>query len=629
MVIAVVSVVVVGTIIAIALSSRSTSPVPEAEQESGALVSLKMNSQVGVVLDEIPESVRDHSAAGLATKDTDFWIERAKDQIRLMAYRLIFRDSYYEESDGKGALPLPPERVWDVQIGATPQRTSIGSHDLVLVNYTFASTLLTGLDSPGKSEPNLESIGGTWEEPFVLPIDPVLVFQRTGFACMDENQFPPRSVDAEEVDTFYDQETDVEDELSIQGFHQTVMPEMSCIDALDEKIGKVETSLIFERLPWDSALADNVRVGEITNPTGPDLIVEESDFKTNRLVYRYIGSDSCAVTEASVDGTGWHRLLQFGAADRNFGAKTLEIGNIDYYIEGNGTELSRQGIYEFSPCHNHYHFKHYGFFNFGDEPANHKMGFCLQSTNRYSNNEQSPLSNVYSACTFQGIEVGWVDQYKAGLEGQWVDVTGVDTSQAPVTKQLTFHSNPDGFLCEGVPVMDSEGKPAYEPTEFKTDNGQTVYRQKCEFGTGTLENNVHSYNITLPTDGNGYVTENCKKGEMGPLRNCGFEMVENTPVFNCTPGQEVRLTSSIPEGAAPQVVRVCEYSSVLATPIPCTYNGPFNAQSLANGVIETSSQLTFDCPQPLDDNERGGRFSLYVAPVMPDDPSAPVIFKIP
>ena len=605
------------------LTTKATNVV--AKPDPGALVSVQMKSQVGVLLDEIPQSERDRATADLFSKPDNFWTERAKDQIRLMNYRLVFRDAFYNESEGKSALPLPPEEVWNIQFEKKPFRTTIDSHDLVLLNFTFSSTLLTDRESPAKSEPNLGSIGGEWAERFILPIDPELVFQRTGFACMDEDQFPPASVDAEEVGNFYDQEMEQDSEA-----HYSEKPEMSCVEALDSEIGKVETSLIFERLPWNSDQADSVRVGQITNPTGPDLITEESVFKNNRVVYRYITPDSCAIGEGTVGGDGWRRLLQFSVADRNFGAKTLEIGDIDYFIAGNGTELSKQGIYEYSLCHHHYHFKHFGTFSFGDEQINRKMGFCLQSTNRFSNNEFSPLQNRYSGCSFQGIEVGWVDEYEAGLEGQWVDVTDVDTSKSPVTEQLSFHSNPDSFLCEGVPVLDAEGNPVYEPTEFKTDDGQTVYRGKCEFGDGTQRNNIRSHNVTLPIDGNGYVTEECKHGEIGPLRNCGLQNVDHA-VYNCTPGEQMRLNLTIPEEAAPQIIRVCEYSFALATSIPCTYNGPYNARSLANGVVvsgDSSPALMFVCPPALDQNEHGGNFSLYFAPVLPHDSPAPVNVKI-
>jgi hypothetical protein len=495
---------------------------------------------------------------------------------------------------------------------------------LVLRNFTFHSTLLTGAESPGTSESQLATIGGVWEEPFVLPMDPTLVFQRTGFACMDEDQFPLYSVDAEEVATFYDHEMEADSEG-----HYSQTTEMSCIEAMDAAIGKIEVSLAFERLPWDADLANTVRVGGITNPNGPDLVIEESIFNTHRVVYRYVTSDSCSYQEGSVKDSGWRRLLQFSAADRNYGAKTLEIGDIDYFVEGNGTELSRQGIFEYSECHQHYHFKHYGTFSFGDVTTNQKMGFCLQSTNRLSNNELSPLTNVYAGCSFQGIEVGWVDEYRIGLDNQWVDVTDVDTSKEHVTAELSFHSNPHGFLCEGTPVLDADGNQVYEPTEFRTDEGLTVARAKCDFNESALENNVHSYDVILPTDGNGYVTDDCKNGEIGPLRNCGFSNIDSFTAYNCTPDEELRLELSIPDDAPSQVVRVCDYSTALATSIPCTYNGPYNAKSLANGIVAAgdSNEMTFVCPSPKDENESGGKFSLYFAPLLPNDSLVPVNVK--
>ena len=67
--------------------------------------------------------------------------------------------------------------------------------------------------SPGESERKLANVGGTWREPFILPVDPELLLQRTGYACMDEDQFPFGSVDSEEVDSFYDQTAVVEKTL--------------------------------------------------------------------------------------------------------------------------------------------------------------------------------------------------------------------------------------------------------------------------------------------------------------------------------------------------------------------------------------------------------------------------------
>ena len=92
----------------------------------------------------------------------------------------------------------------------TPVRQRIDGHDVVAITYDFDSVLLTDPASPATSEPKLAKIGGIWSEPFNLPVDPELVMQRTGYACMDEADFPFNSVDSEEVDSFYDQDAVVE-----------------------------------------------------------------------------------------------------------------------------------------------------------------------------------------------------------------------------------------------------------------------------------------------------------------------------------------------------------------------------------------------------------------------------------
>lgn len=575
---------------------------------AGSLIDVSMKSQVAVLLDEIPESMRERVANDLIAKPIIFWEERAKAQLRLALYRLVFRPDFYAEE--KGQLPLPPESIWWIEFQGQPRREVTNSHDLVIVDYTFKSTLLSTEDSPGIAEPALGEIGGVWEESFIFPLDPELIFQRTSFACINEAEFPPNSVDAEEVDTFYDYECDVEEELSNTGCHQTALPKMSCIDALDAKTGKIETALRFERLAWDKDLADKVRVGKVTTEDGADLqVVRYPDY---RIIYRYIPSDSCTIVEECVGGSGWRRLLQFTAADWNAGNKALDIGEVDYFLEGKETPLSQSNLYEFSTCHQHYHFTHYATFSLGaDEVKNTKRGFCLQSTSRYSNVESSPLRNPYAGCDYQGVEAGWGDEYKAGLECQWMDITDVDTSKGKISKLLTIILNPDGFLCEGTPVFDADGNSVFEPTSFKTEDGKSVQRQKCEFRRDYFDNNVDVLDTVLTLSGEGYVTSSCTRGQIGPLRNCGFMKSE---IRSCDPGEMVKLSCSIPGGEA-QAVRVCDYSEVLKTGIPCTYNG-----AVGTGIVAlTGGKVMFTCPEARDGRETGGKYSLYTASVYPAD----------
>ena len=612
--------------------------VAEAKKDPGALVETSMSSTVGVLLDEIPASMRDRVAASLIAKPQSFWVTRARNQIRLTTYRLVFRQYFYHWGTGSRAqLPLPPAAVQNVALVGTPRRATVEGHDYVLVDYKMSGTLVTTATSPDAAEPNLSRVGGTWNEPFILPIDPELLFQRTRFACMDEEDFPPNSVDSEEVDSFYDQDCEVELELGNVGqCHFTELPDKSCVDALTAKVGKISTTADFKRIAWDAGKAAAARVGTITNQNGPDLDLIEAEFESRRVVYRYIPEDSCTIVEGCVglrpDGrAGWRRLLQFSTSDQNTGTKTLDIGPIDYYLSGRNGYVSDWGLFELSSCHQHYHFKHYGDFHYGPE-IERKNGFCLQSTERVLNHEFAPLTNAYGGCDYQGVEAGWADQYKAGLECQWVDVTTVDTSRGAVTYPLSFTTNPEGFLCEGTPVLDRYGNPTWEPV-FNADGTPMmtnpsppaqpvqVHKPRCELYGPWIDNNFHSYDVVMPKPGEGYVTQACDRGQVGPLRNCGFAPPSTN--LDCAAGQQVTARCTRRGAGAPQVARLCEYSHVLGAGTACAYQ-----DATANAVVDGTVDVTFTCPAARDPMEPGGRVTLYTAPVYPDDAASPVTCTI-
>jgi hypothetical protein len=233
--------------------------------DPGSLVSVRVASKIGVLLDDIPEASRDRVATEVLARPDTFWTERAKLQLRLTSYRLIYREAFYEPEENKRSLPLPPEDVWTIELGA-PQRVTIDGHDLVAVDYTMSSTLLSDVESPGVSDAALGVIGGNTVESFVLPVDPTLILQRTGFACMDEDEFPPDSVTAENAYEFYDDTCEVEDPLTIS-CHLTELPSESCVEAVERVIGKVETDVRFKRIAWNDELAASVRANPITTPT--------------------------------------------------------------------------------------------------------------------------------------------------------------------------------------------------------------------------------------------------------------------------------------------------------------------------------------------------------------------------
>lgn len=593
----------------------------------GALIRVKTKSQVGVLLDEVPEASRERIAAALLAKLDSFFIQRAKRQLALASYRLNFRPFFYDDGAGKRQLSLPPEKVLDIELiadddGNKVRRETVEGHDYVLADYALSAVIVTDEESPGISDPDLADVGGTTVEEFLFPVDPELLLQRTGYACMDEAEFPPNSVDSEDVEFFYDQTCEVEDELTPDGCHYTELPTESCVDALTAHVGKVEAPFEYERLAWDEQLATKNRVGKVRVEGGADLQVVAEELKVNRLTYRYIEPDSCALAEACVGGTGWRRLLQFNASEQNVGTKPIEVGNVDYFLDDpeNPTPNANHHVYQYSECHGHYHFNYFATFTYGDDDdLGSKRAFCLESVQRYANHEHSPTWSDYNSCSFQGISQGWGDQYNAGIECQWVDVTSVDVSKGPVTKPLGLRSNPEGFLCEGNPVLDREGNITWESTHLKTEAGETVDRPVCDEAEDWDANNYAEEPVTLPTAGKGMITEECTRGQLGPLRNCGY--VYDGGMHTCPAGKARRIRCSVADDAEPQVVRLCEGSKALGAGTACLEQKALASLTVEAGAIATAS---FTCPAERDPTEPGGLVAIYRGALFPEDEAVDV-----
>lgn len=666
---------------------------------AGALIGVTMKSNVGVLLDDLKALPAAESAAleaKLTAKPVEFWKERVRMQMRLTLQRQYFRHYYYGDSaetfaaekktianPEKGQLPLPPENdpngkeLWSksIVLEGKPAIQTVDGHRMLVQKYTYTGTLVTDADSPAKSDKALATIGGVVEEPHKLPVDPDLLRQRTGLACLTEVEFPANSVDSENAWRFYDYtctkdsaDCHTADELRLGAVHD------DCISALRKNVGLAETSVRFERLPYNRTTADTNRTGTITRDKagkilpGADMTVRADSLENNRLVWKYVSGASCEIEESDMsdnhksscvvrpddikrDGGGWRHVLEFDAVGYNVGNYPVHIGNVNYLVEtGVETQVEDHGVFEKSACHNHYHFKHYGDFLFsGGTSINKKNGFCLESTTRYSNNEVSPVFTQYGRCIHQGVEVGWGDEYEAGLVCQWVDVTDAK----PGSSKIGFFSNPDGFLCEGKPKaaapLDAKGLPTpdtqikeWEATAFKTDTGKTVERPACNFGSEDwIKNNKEEVPVTIPKAG-GMVSGACKldgdpKGShatFGPARDCDLhhEGADPTSFHECTPGQVVTLSCTA-SGTASQVLRVCEGSHAFGgaidcvTPAPGTVRGP--SESLAQAVLPpaASTTVSFMCPAGRDRKELGGRYALYTGSYVAGDAPQAVTCK--
>ena len=132
-------------------------------------------------------------------------------------------------------------------------------------------------------------------------------------------------------------------------------------------------------------------------------------------------------------------------------------------------------------------------FQYGGLPGS-KKAFCLEDTDRTHNDELTLLTPNHQSCQFQGITAGWGDEYQFGLPCQGVDITDGDTdSTNPADTTLSFTANPDQFICEGFPVLDSSGNLIFDPTSFISDNGLPVSRERCNFTPGWAANNLAQY----------------------------------------------------------------------------------------------------------------------------------------
>ena len=575
-----------------------------AADESGSLIRVSTSASVAVKLDELPEALRDEAARRVLDNDTEFWLKRVHKQILHTRYVLTYRRHFYP-GQGKRQLMLPPMSQWRVELLADARRVRVDGHDMVIRPYRFETMLLADPDSPAEAEPALAEVGGTWAEPFNLPHDPFWLFQRTGFACMDESENPPGSVFEENAETYFDHYC--EGGGGDAWCHLTELPELSCVASLSEHTGNIEVVMEFERIAWDDKIADPVRITSEDRPDSAELAVETRSLENHWSVYRYFETDDCALVEQCVNAPGWRRLLLFDAEVVNRGRQSVHMGN------PRDQQLTKHKVYEFSACHDHHHFRFYGnFFVSGSEKGNgHKQAFCLIDTDRRYNDESTSLVSPYDSCRFQGMSPGWGDSYDAGLDCQWVDVTDLGSKQAAWTGSLGFNFNPSDMLCEGVPQTDDTGQPRYEPTSLKSETGASVGRVACEFNPHHQQDNRGE--IALEIAPGSFINTPCIGMEPSPKRDCGFE--PQSLQLDCAAGQPVTLTCA--SESAPSIVRVCDHSSVLDVGIACTYR-----QSLATEVAgDEDVRLSAICPGPDSFGESGGKLSVFVSPLFEPGPA--------
>jgi lysyl oxidase len=166
----------------------------------------------------------------------------------------------------------------------------------------------------------------------------------------------------------------------------------------------------------------------------------------------------------------WHlRPMTVPSGD---GGTTTAIQEI-WSTEGGASDPASRSIctvpttqFEFHPAHNHWHIGSVALFavrlaaddgqggSFGPVLRNDrniaqsfKTTFCLIDWIKIDANSKTP-ERTFWACDrtapFQGVSVGWIDQYHHSLEGQEIDFTGASVG----VYYLTVHVNDDRVFVE-------------------------------------------------------------------------------------------------------------------------------------------------------------------------------------
>ena len=240
----------------------------------------------------------------------------------------------------------------------------------------------------------------------------------------------------------------------------------------------------------------------------PDLIVDQKRLLQNWVVRdENLPASFCSVQEGGIT-PGEHKLLRFTVSTPNIGTADVNLGDPNAHIAAN------DGLYEYAPCHRHFHFRHYTLYELIDPATGTvwraaKRGFCMIDIEKYqafpgpANNDRNylscgapPTATDPAIVGNQGISLGWADTYVWKLGGQYFVLDGGDNQ--PVV--------PPGTYIIRITVNPPFTAVAGEACPAKDSNGFCHQLSELDYG-----NNVSEIQITIP--------DHPGKQGVGPLKN--------------------------------------------------------------------------------------------------------------
>ena len=156
----------------------------------------------------------------------------------------------------------------------------------------------------------------------------------------------------------------------------------------------------------------------------PDLIVDARATQNSwRVKDEFLSASFCSVEEGNIT-PGMRRVLRFTVTTPNVGNADVFVGSPVKHMDPNsdGDFSDADGMFEFSTCHDHYHFQNYATYRLIDENGKEwraaKRGFCMLDTDPYNNGTQTQVgTRNYMSCGtrtrdgYQGVSHGWADSY--------------------------------------------------------------------------------------------------------------------------------------------------------------------------------------------------------------------------
>ena len=333
--------------------------------------------------------------------------------------------------------------------------------------------------------------------------------------------------------------------------------------------------------PPADAPSDDAGDGRDGGPTGvPDLTVDMDKARVDlSLREKTYALDACELQsdEDCIGGAGTRRLL-------GLSIRTPNVGSGDLFL---GKPSDDNPIFQYSDCHNHYHFQGYAEYRLvdergGDVAIGRKQAFCLLDSERWATDDPTVATSPRYRCDYQGIQRGWADSYTSHLPCQFIDVTGL----------------PDGAYS-----LEVELNPGRTLVELDYDNNQISI--PIELGDASL---------TTPTEP--CPDDIAPRTSVGTARECGWTAAET---FSCTPGQIGRVGCSAQCGLGTctgnPMLRVCDAERADGN---CTHPAAVDPTEFGGGE---SNDFAGPCPCDLSVQcPASGSIQVFTAPFRDGDP---------